>query len=384
MGSRFVLADTEQLHRTVSEMSQRIRQLEEALAILQSGVSTETHALLTENLLSIKYGLDSQPRQEPAIMETIDASGTLTIGDSGESRYFGASAGSEVGASTPPGHAYDDSTSTLFFLGGSCAPESETYRRAMDILFAALPPPESAWRLSETYLENAAFGSRPLGRTDIIEGTLMPVYAARDARSRAFAYPLQPSTDTRSEEGAISPDMFAVLYLVFAQGVLVDLTLPPCAPEGERFHHYACIALALRNLFDAPTTETVQALLMMAHYRSGVGQRYKQDSVWALMSLGYRDPARWNLDAKASDRRRRVFWETYISDLFFSQAFGRPPSIEQSYIDCRFPECGPDPEDQYWYFKYVFTEKIFASVVQLTQAARPPSYKVVLDIDRRI
>ena len=37
-----------------------------------------------------------------------------------------------------------------------------------------------------------------------------------------------------------------------------------------------------------------------------------------------------------------------------------------------------------WYFKYVFTEKIFASVVQLTQAARPPSYKVVLDIDRRI
>ena len=156
----------------------------------------------------------------------------------------------------------------------------------MDMLFAALPPPASAWGLCETYLENAAYGTRPLSRTDIIEGTLVPVYAARDARSRAFAYPLQPSADTGSEEEAISPDMFAVLYLVFAQGVLVDLTLPPCAPEGERFHHYACIALALRNLFDAPTTETVQALLMMAHYRSGVGQRYKQDSVWALMSLG--------------------------------------------------------------------------------------------------
>ena len=81
-------------------MSQRIRQLEDALAILQSGVSTETHALLSENLLSIKYGLESQPRQEPALndptTETVDASGTLTIGDSGESRYFGASAGSEV------------------------------------------------------------------------------------------------------------------------------------------------------------------------------------------------------------------------------------------------------------------------------------------------
>lgn len=158
----------------------------------------------------------------------------------------------------------------------------------MVMLYAALPPRLRAWALCETYLENAAWGSRPMSRADVIEDTLVPIYAAREAQSKDFTYPLRPGSNTEEGKtvGMISPYKFAVLYLVFAQAVLVDLTLPPCATEGEVFHQYACIALALRSLFDAPTTETVQALLMMAHYRSGVGRRYTQDSVWALMSLG--------------------------------------------------------------------------------------------------
>lgn len=100
--SRFVLADTEQLHRKISEMGQRIRQLEDALAIFQSGVSTDTHPLLRDELLSIKFGPevrqadDPEPPLKDPLTESMDALGTLTIGDSGESKYFGRSAGSEV------------------------------------------------------------------------------------------------------------------------------------------------------------------------------------------------------------------------------------------------------------------------------------------------
>lgn len=94
---RSFLANTEQLHRKISEMGQRIRQLEDALAILQSTVSTEPHPLLGDGLLSIK----SSPMNQPdSLSETIDAFGTLTIGESGESKYFGPSAGSEVRSST--------------------------------------------------------------------------------------------------------------------------------------------------------------------------------------------------------------------------------------------------------------------------------------------
>jgi hypothetical protein len=84
-------------------MGQRIRELEDALAIFQAGVSTETHPLLKESLLQIKFGPDkgtaAQDKKGPArnnSLESIDALGTLTIGDGGQAKYFGRSAGSEV------------------------------------------------------------------------------------------------------------------------------------------------------------------------------------------------------------------------------------------------------------------------------------------------
>ncbi len=100
--ARFVLADTSQLHNKISEMGQRIRQLEDALAIFQAGVSTEVHPLLREDLLAIKFGPDAtqtaetEKRTKDPIIDSIDALGTLTIGDRGEGKYFGRSAGSEV------------------------------------------------------------------------------------------------------------------------------------------------------------------------------------------------------------------------------------------------------------------------------------------------
>ncbi|KAH9981574.1 hypothetical protein BJV74DRAFT_80411 [Russula compacta] len=42
-GTRFVLADTDRLHNKITEMSARIRQLEDALAVLHSSVSHDTH-----------------------------------------------------------------------------------------------------------------------------------------------------------------------------------------------------------------------------------------------------------------------------------------------------------------------------------------------------
>ena len=78
-------------------MGQRIRQLEDALAILQSSISTEPHPLLEDGLVSVNSSVAKAP---DVLEETMDAFGTLTIGDSGESKYFGPSAGSEVCSST--------------------------------------------------------------------------------------------------------------------------------------------------------------------------------------------------------------------------------------------------------------------------------------------
>ena len=82
-------------------MSERIRLLEDALAIFQAGVSSERHPLLRDDLLSIKFGpevrrtIDDEASRN-ALAQSIDALGTLTIGAHGETKFIGRSGGSEV------------------------------------------------------------------------------------------------------------------------------------------------------------------------------------------------------------------------------------------------------------------------------------------------
>ncbi|TFK39046.1 hypothetical protein BDQ12DRAFT_604911 [Crucibulum laeve] len=53
-GTRFILANTEQLHTKIHDMSDRIRSLEEALVKLQSQSSPDPHPLMHPDLLGIK------------------------------------------------------------------------------------------------------------------------------------------------------------------------------------------------------------------------------------------------------------------------------------------------------------------------------------------
>ncbi|KAL0575544.1 hypothetical protein V5O48_006418 [Marasmius crinis-equi] len=134
-------ASTNQLHSKISAMSARIRALEDGLAIMQATVSSEKHPLLTEELLKIKFGaevlsegkaktsprysseeaeemqdgarempspretfsaqpndtsLGAQARVSQADMSALDTLGTLTLGEEGELKYFGRSAGSQT------------------------------------------------------------------------------------------------------------------------------------------------------------------------------------------------------------------------------------------------------------------------------------------------
>ena len=56
--SRFILANTEQLHTKIIQMSNRIRQLEDALEIVQAQCSSDPHPLLHQDSLRIKNSLE--------------------------------------------------------------------------------------------------------------------------------------------------------------------------------------------------------------------------------------------------------------------------------------------------------------------------------------
>ena len=83
-------------------MSERIRQLEDALAILHRMISNnpaKIHPLLKESLMNIKNGIeDAVPEQEQDAEEeeVIEAFGSLTIERNGVSSFHGFSGGLEV------------------------------------------------------------------------------------------------------------------------------------------------------------------------------------------------------------------------------------------------------------------------------------------------
>ena len=96
----FVLADTDRLHAKITDMSDRIRQLEDALEISHSSNSSHNHPLLREELLSIKRGVapsNTAPEVEADGPEGdyVEAMGTMSISQRGVSRFIGRTGGSE-------------------------------------------------------------------------------------------------------------------------------------------------------------------------------------------------------------------------------------------------------------------------------------------------
>ncbi|KAF7968677.1 hypothetical protein HWV62_29727 [Athelia sp. TMB] len=310
-------------------MSMRIRELEEALALLQASISAEKHTLLRDELPLIKTVSEKQRSAEPDVHEdpladTVDAFGTLTIGDGGEFRYLGASAGSEtlLSAKSEP----EDSNPILgampellnnlaatFPMGSRYPPGPEASEAAMVMLFSCLPPIHRAWSLCESFIEKASWLFRPVQRDELIEDILTPIYIAKDERENPLCVAFTE----------VFPHKLSTLYSIFALGVLVDLTLPAFGEEGERYHHCARAALVLRPILDSPMVETVQSILLMI-----VTLR---DGTWTPKRLSGAE-----------------------------LCFGR--SWEQT----------------------IYTKSVATSILEVTLGAKAPDYKTILELDRKV
>lgn len=408
-GTRFVLADTEHLHRKIVEMGQRIRQLEDALSIFQAGVSEEVHPLLIEDLLSIKLGPEAPKSSNDVTHESsnvpIHSAGTLTISGGGESNYFGLSAGSETlfmagaeldGSSSSQPDELPSMSADVSRLGSSLPfsltgiPDHDQYQSILGSLLSLLPPYPRASALCETYMEHAAWIFRPIQREELIDDILSPVYALAQKRE-------SNATESKAE---CFEHTIAVLYMVFAQGALMDLTLPLCNQEAEDYFHLGRVALSLRSVFESPAIHTVQALALMGYYYSNRGKQYALGSAWSVITLAsklaqsmglHRDPSRFNMSPKVVQRRRTLFWEIFSADLFHSLALGRPPSNRLSYVDCEFPEDETttmndqgEVEIGFWRWKYTFIRDVVSQIIELTLSAELPSYDTILELDRKV
>ena len=101
---RFILSDTQELHEHILTMSQRIRQLEDALEVATNrDMASGIHPLLSDDLLTIKFGPEPRANGElstdshedgPETDRSLSTPSSLFECHDGSSKYFGFSGGS--------------------------------------------------------------------------------------------------------------------------------------------------------------------------------------------------------------------------------------------------------------------------------------------------
>lgn len=306
-------------------MSQRIRQLEDALEISHSVTSSASHPLLREELLAIKRGVGPSAPAEPEQGnesddkdDYVEAMGTLSISDHGVSRFIGRSGGAEslfllghihsvTNGVVPPdgGSLGKQAPSPAFpymFSRGSDAwllmPPYTPTSELLDKLWSEMPSFERASGLCETYLENFAWILRVV-RRDQLFSELLPVAFGRKRATIAIDASMGPNwkqmymkaqQDTtcmlkKEPFGGMHPHELALFLMVLAAGALADLTLPPYNDEAEKYYQMALCVLSMSQVIGTPTLAAVQAVALMGAYNAHCGRNTTLDLAGSLLNL---------------------------------------------------------------------------------------------------
>lgn len=431
-GTRFVLAATDHLHKRISKMTERIRQLEDALAIMH-GDSDEPHPLLRDELLNLKVDKGEDKRDDVnEVPSGIDALGTLSINDRGNVHFFGSSGGSEllllndddmynhspnlIAASPLSAQSsIRDSKSpispeiALFANAFPFTPSSSLHDMQQKIE-SYLPPWEDAVKLAEIYLEQAAWLFRSLTRSQLMEEMLPAIYHQSPPKSIDEKHADLTDFNVVRLQECRGPHSLSLLFMAFAVGTLVDLNAEPFSAEADHYYQLARAALTLQSVFEQPNLFTIQVLHLMSIY-NGMRQpsaNAKEDNnettsmemSWSLIRLCHqlaqtiglhRDSARWGLRSQEVERRRNLFWDLYVADTWQSLSTGRPPSITLPYIDCQFPidedahinEQGKtEPGFGSWLLH--FTKECIGPLTARILTATVPPYPTILELDAKI
>ncbi|OBZ73746.1 putative transcriptional regulatory protein C1F7.11c [Grifola frondosa] len=416
-GTRFVLAATEHLHRRIAMMSERIRQLEDALAILQAKCSNDPHPLLSDGQIKSASEQDEDilfPEAEPSNpSDVVKAFGMLSVSDNGVSRFFGPTGGTEYllfsdnNAATSPSRESKSPESTRESNSPSLSGEITRFstafpftpmgppNRVYELIESHLPSFDRACHLADTYISHAGWLFRAVSRQQLV-GEMLPYFYKQTSGEQA-------AVSTADYSG---PHDLALLLLTFAVGALVDLRQEPYNAEGEHYFQLSQAALCLLPVLERPSLVTIQALhlasiyIAMAGNEPGGGESSMELS-WGLVALAgqlsytiglHRDSARWGLPEEIVLKRRISFWDLFVADAWQSLMTGRPPALSRQYIDCKFPvgegkscdsdEGEPDSDFEAWGFR--FAVQCVAEVASRTLTAVAPSYDTIMDLDRKV
>ncbi|KAJ7141205.1 hypothetical protein C8R44DRAFT_762931 [Mycena epipterygia] len=385
-GKRSVMSDVPELTAVISEMGERIRQLEQAVASTHDGGSSSSSQ---HPLLSSVPGIPtpSAPAQSAEVL------GSFSVNEAGDAVYFGPTAGTEAlfsiegasGSHSPERERFSFTTVTESFPFSSDRTPSWDPDQALEQLFAHLPLEVRAWSLCQIYYRNGCWTGMPVVQDEAVE-LVTQVY--------------QPFHGAGQQHPSVTTQQIAVLYLIFALGALVDLELLPYSAEADHYFDLGCAAMSVTSLFANPTVVTVQATTLIAMYYAHGGRRFSMDGAWSMISLAsgisqslglHRETFGSKLSPKASNRSRALFWETYSIETIYGLSVGRPTGTFLSNISCPFPQEGETETQpfmkihpEYRRARWEYTKQVTAPIMETFLTTAKPSYETVLNLDQKI
>jgi hypothetical protein len=388
-GTRFILANTEQLHAKIHEMSEHIRRLEEAL---ETSGSTDSHPLLQPDMLNVKSTMELYGVTQPKNGAACSASTSIPVS-------------SERAFDQEPFSIPDDAK----WNNGSMSSVAAGKRRD-DMMEAEIQ------RLNHSF---------PLGdgRTSMEPNLALREYIRNQLPTRQeIAYlwdqmqinaswqcNLHPDATffpnlvhhcytTSLEE--LSPRRLALLFMLIAIGSLLDLNRPLNSTDSEKYHTLARAALCEISVLEDTTVETITALYYELWFLLMFSEKRKSTSqAWAIMGLTtklaqsiglHRDGVGSKVIPEEVERRRSLFWELLCLDARFALTLGRPPSLSINHMDCSRPTYIPDPHcdncestHHYQSWKHSFYADCLYPIVDAL--SRPGiQYNTILELDKLV
>lgn len=108
----------------------------------------------------------------------------------------------------------------------------------------------------------------------------------------------------------------------------------PC--PFEQYELFQVAQASLERELEGPDLWKLQACLLMLHEKAAINGTFETPRIWTLSAQAvacaqmiglHRDPSNWNIDPWEKSLRKKLWWATYVTDIWSSVSHGNPPHI---------------------------------------------------------
>jgi hypothetical protein len=163
----------------------------------------------------------------------------------------------------------------------------------------------------------------------------------------------------REDRLSIPASLRGVIYGLGAVYWKRDPVLSQVACPFEQYELFQPAQASLERELEAPNLWKMQACLLMLHEKAAANTTFETPRIWTLSAQAvacaqmiglHRDPSDWAIAPWEKSLRKKLWWATYVTDVWSAVCHGNPPHIYRaSYTtsnlemdDLKFDEDVPD------------------------------------------